>query len=464
MPIRRNISTSRSSETAASVFVCQNCGASAPKWLGRCPVCGQFNTMVEEVIAAPKPGSTGSARVPIMLAELPADEQTRRSVGLVEFDRVLGGGLVRGSLVLLGGDPGIGKSTLMLQLSRVVTANGGRVLYVSGEESAHQVRLRAERLGFGDARIEFLAETELETILATASHIKPDLLIVDSIQTVFRSLVASAPGSVAQVRECGSALMHFAKEQSVATVIIGHVTKFGMIAGPKTLEHIVDTVLYFEGERDGQYRILRAIKNRFGSTNEIGVFEMTVRGLEGVANPSSIFISDSHAPGSAVVSIVEGSRPLLVEVQALTSPTYFNYPQRVATGVDQRRLSMLLAVLERRVGMSVYNLDCFVNVVGGIRVSEPATDLGVLCAVASSVRNRALDKETLIIGEVGLGGEVRPVYGVDVRLREAEHLGLKTAVVPEKSTVPTEAQIEVIRVADVASAIAAVVSDGRALS
>lgn len=434
-------------------FVCQNCGASSPKWLGKCPACGEFNTMVEEVIERKKSFAKPRSVSSISLSKILLTKESRKTVGITELDRVLGGGFVKGSLVLLGGDPGIGKSTLMLQISDRIARSNGKIFYVSGEESAYQVRMRAERLGTGELDIDFLAETELETVLACAADIKPDLMVIDSIQTIHTSQLTSAPGSVAQVRECGSNLRKFAKERGITTVIIGHVTKFGVIAGPKTLEHIVDTVLYFEGEKNQQYRILRATKNRFGSTNEIGVFEMTERGLEEVANPSSLFISDSASSGSAIISIIEGSRPLLVEVQALTSPTFFNYPQRVTTGIDYKRLSMLLAVLERRVGMNIHGLDCFVNAVGGIKVFEPASDLGIIISIASAVKNIPIEEGTVIIGEVGLGGEVRPVYGIESRLKEAEKLGFKSAIIPRKNTRLNHCKLMVIAVDEVKEAV-----------
>ncbi len=370
-----------------------------------------------------------------------------------EIDRVLGGGFVKGSVVLLGGDPGIGKSTLTLQIAEKMASGNGKALYISGEESSIQVRLRAQRLKIAGDGIIFLPETEMESILEQAEAMMPAFLIIDSIQTVYKSSMSSSPGSVGQVRECCGDIMKFAKDRGIPTVIIGHVTKFGAIAGPKTLEHIVDTVLYFEGEKDQQYRILRASKNRFGSTNEIGVFEMTADGLVEVENPTSIFVTDSQASGSVIVSIMEGTRPLLLEVQALTNPTYFNYPQRIATGIDYKRLTMLLAVLERRVGINVYGLDCFLNVVGGIKVSETATDLGIIVAVASAVRNKPVAKGTVIIGEVGLGGEVRSVWGIENRLREADKLGLQTAIIPVKSPSPTGIKLNVIRVAEARQAV-----------
>jgi len=437
-----------------SRFVCQNCGAHAPKWLGKCPECGTYNTMVEELIEEKRAAHKIKTPKPVPLRDVPFAAADRRAIGIAELDRVLGGGFVKGSLVLLGGDPGIGKSTLMLQISALMARGNGRILYASGEESAYQIRIRAERLGSISDDIDLLSETELESILAAAQQLDPALMVIDSIQTIYKADMSSAPGSVAQVRECGGDLMRFAKEHGVTTVLIGHVTKFGVIAGPKTLEHIVDTVLYFEGDRTQQYRILRAIKNRFGSTNEIGVFEMTETGLKEVVNPSSLFISDSTASGSVVTSIMEGTRPLLVEVQALTSPASFNYPQRVATGIDYKRLAMLLAVLERRVGLSVSGMDCFVNAVGGIKVTEPSCDLGFTLAIASSVRNKAVEKGTVVIGEVGLGGEVRPVYGIESRLKEADKLGFKTALIPHKGLRdPGSIKIDIVTVNEVREAV-----------
>jgi DNA repair protein RadA/Sms len=435
-------------------FVCQTCGAVAPKWIGRCPECGTYNSMVEELIQKKKEAKLVKGATPVSLNDIPFAAEDRQSIGIAELDRVLGGGFVKGSLVLLGGDPGIGKSTLMLQISSLVARNSGRILYASGEESPYQIRIRAERLGSIGSGIDVLSETELDSILATATESNPTLMVIDSIQTVYKTSLTSAPGSVAQVRECGGDLMRFAKERDITTVLIGHVTKFGVIAGPKTLEHIVDTVLYFEGDKTQQYRILRATKNRFGSTNEIGVFEMTESGLKEVENPSSLFISDSTASGSAVTSVMEGTRPLLVEVQALTSPASFNYPQRVATGIDFKRLAMLLAVLERRVGIGLHGMDCFVNVVGGIKVMEPSCDLGLTLAIASSVRNKAIERGTVVVGEVGLGGEVRPVFGVESRLKEAEKLGFSAAIIPEKSKAGLgKIDLEIIPVSEVREAV-----------
>jgi len=434
-------------------FVCQNCGTVAPKWLGRCPGCDEYNTMVEEIIEQKPKLKRTQRTTPQIISNIPIEKKQRYSCGIPELDRVLGGGFVPGSLILLGGDPGIGKSTLMLQISELIAKGGSNIFYVSGEESGTQIRLRAGRLGLEGSKINFLPETELNSILSCAERINPGLMVIDSIQTIYKSELSSAPGSVAQVRECGGDLMKFAKEKGITTVLIGHVTKIGVIAGPKTLEHIVDTVLYFEGEKNQQYRIIRAIKNRFGSTNEIGVFEMTQTGLKEVLNPSTLFISDSIASGSVIISILEGSRPLLVEVQALTSPTFFNYPQRVTTGIDYKRLAMLLAVLERRVGISVYGFDCFVNIVGGIKVFEPSSDLGILLAVASSIKNIPVEKQMVVVGEVGLGGEVRPVYSIESRLKEAAKLGFKTALISDKNTCKIQARMEIVPVREAADAV-----------
>jgi DNA repair protein RadA/Sms len=438
-----------------SKFVCQNCGASAPKWLGRCPGCNEYNTMVEEAVEITN--KQVSKRIekanPLPLSEIPYSKEMRSGLGIDELDRVLGGGFVRGSLVLLGGDPGIGKSTLMLQISDIMARAGKKILYVNGEESAYQVRMRSERLGIKGYGISVVTATQLESIIECADTHRPDLMVIDSIQTIYALRLSSAPGSVAQVRECGSELMRYAKTKDVTTVLIGHVTKYGAIAGPKTLEHMVDVVLYFEGDGNQQYRIVRAIKNRFGSTNEIGVFEMTESGLKEVTNPSCLFISDATYSGSVTVAVIEGSRPLLVEVQALTSPTFYNFPQRVATGIDYKRLSMLLAVLERRAGIGVYNYDCFVNAVGGIKVLETSNDLGIILAIASSVKDVAVDKQTVVIGEVGLGGEIRSVYGILPRLKEAEKMGFKQAIVPKNNSHQNSINMKIFGVTDVKEAV-----------
>jgi DNA repair protein RadA/Sms len=432
-----------------TVYRCTECGAEHSKWQGRCDVCGEWNTLVEEV-SAPKVASGGAARriggarsladggnvvATTRLRDVGASEARRWKTGLDEFDFVLGGGLVPGSMVLIGGEPGIGKSTLLLQVAARLQQADHPALYASGEESALQVKLRADRIGDGSHDVELVAETNLETILATAAAGKQEILVVDSIQTVFTGDLEGAPGNVGQVRECAARLMRFAKESGITVFVVGHVTKGGGIAGPKTLEHIVDTVLYFEGEAALDHRILRATKNRFGSVDEIGVFRMTEGGLVPVENPSELFLGDRHgeASGSAVTALLEGTRPLLVEIQALAAKAGFGTPQRVATGVDGRRLALLLAVLDKRAGLPFAQLDVFVNVVGGIRMQEPAGDLAVAAALASSVYDRALPADAVFIGEVGLGGEARPVSQTDRRVAEAANMGMARAYVAERS-------------------------------
>jgi DNA repair protein RadA/Sms len=427
-----------------SVFVCQECGFETPRWLGRCPNCGQWNTLVEEQRTARK-GKAGervtvmtSGARPVKLSQVPTRPTPRTPTGIAELDRVLGGGLVPGSMLLVGGEPGIGKSTLTLQVCDRLARNGSKVLYVTGEESAEQVRLRAERLGVLTQGIDILCAVDLDELLGAVEEVEPGLLVVDSIQTVFRSSLASAPGSVGQVRECTAELLRLAKSRTVTTFVVGHVTKYGAIAGPKTLEHMVDTVLYFEGEGFQQYRIVRAAKNRFGSTNEIGVFEMTEAGLTEVANPSEFFLSGRRADvaGSAVTATVEGSRPLLVEIQALAASTPYALPQRVTTGFDGRRLNMLLCVLERRAGIGAGGQDIFLNVAGGLKLTEPAGDLGVLAALASALRNQTLPQDVVYVGEVGLGGEVRSVARTEARVAEAVRLGFNRVIVPRRSLGP----------------------------
>ncbi len=415
------------------VFVCQDCGAEAPKWAGRCPGCGAWGTMVEEIVqrtAAPVGVATGER--PVAIAEVDPTDAARIPSGTGELDRVLGGGIVPGSLVLVGGDPGIGKSTLMLQLAQTVAQHVGCVLYVSGEESARQIRLRADRLGALSRQLFVLAETNLDLVEQHVASVRPVVLIVDSIQTVFRPELPSAPGSVAQVREASAQLLRLAKTRDVAVFIVGHVTKEGVLAGPRVLEHIVDTVLYFEGEQHAQFRILRAVKNRFGSTNEIGLFEMRDVGLAEVPNASELFLAERPrgVAGSVVVPCLEGTRPLLVEVQALVSATAFSNPRRTATGVELPRLQLILAVLEKRVGLLVGTHDAYVKVAGGVRVDEPAADLALAAALASSFKNIPVDPRTVVIGEVGLAGEVRAVSRVEQRLREAEKMGFGRAVLP----------------------------------
>ncbi|MDI6741012.1 MAG: DNA repair protein RadA [Candidatus Edwardsbacteria bacterium] len=445
-------------------FVCQSCGFESPKWLGRCPSCSGWNTFVEEMRRADlrSKGSKlrearGESR-PKTLDQISLADRSRLRTGIGEFDRVTGGGIVPGSLVLIGGDPGIGKSTLTLQLMHRLSQNS-KVLYVSGEESLEQIKLRADRLGIASGNILLLSETALESILSAVEEAKPDIAVIDSIQTVYRADLESAPGSVGQVRECGAELMRMAKQCNVATFLIGHVTKEGVIAGPRTLEHMVDTVLYLEGERHHAYRILRSVKNRFGSTNEIGVFQMTEAGLEEVSNPSEIFLSErsKNVSGSVVVCSLEGTRPLLVEIQALVSPASFGLPQRNTTGFNQRRLAMLLAVLERRAGLALGMHDVFVNIAGGLKIEEPAIDLGVACAIASAFKNKPCDENAVILGEVGLGGEVRAVSQTEKRINEALKLGFKRAIGPAKGFEPDANRgIETVPVRFVSDAINAV--------
>jgi DNA repair protein RadA/Sms len=416
-----------------TVYRCTECGASHPKWGGRCEACGEWNTLVEEVEErGPRIASRGMRRTAgatpaaaVRVGSVDAPASVRHSSGMRELDWVLGGGIVAGSVVLVGGEPGIGKSTLLLQVAAAASRRG---LYVSAEESGPQVRLRAERLGGSALDVALLTETGLDTILAVAHEARPDLLVVDSIQTIYAEEMEGAPGNVGQVRECASRLMRFAKESGCAVFIVGHVTKGGGVAGPKTLEHIVDTVLYFEGEGSLDFRILRATKNRFGSVDEIGVFRMTEQGLAPVENPSALFMGDgASSSGTAVTALIEGSRPVLVEIQALATKAGYGTPQRVATGVDQRRLALLLAVLEKRSGIPVSQLDVFVNVAGGLRLTEPAGDLAVAAAVASSVYDVPIPHASVFIGELGLGGEIRPVSQLERRLAEAAQLGMSVA-------------------------------------
>jgi DNA repair protein RadA/Sms len=423
-----------------SKFVCQECGYESPKWMGKCPGCGSWNRMTEEVVAPVTVHS--QSRIPLaeaarvsVIADIDTSLEPRVKTGLAEMDRVLGGGIVPGSLVLVGGDPGIGKSTLLLQVSHAVAEQGLTVLYVSGEESAKQIKLRADRLGTLSARLYILPETDLERLEEIIKQVMPQFLIIDSIQTVYRPTLGSAPGSVSQVRECTAYLLRIAKTLNIATFIVGHVTKEGMIAGPRMLEHMVDAVLYFEGERHHTYRILRAVKNRFGSTNEMGIFEMREGGLAEVRNPSELFLAErpQGVAGSAVVASMEGSRPLLVEVQALVSQTVFGQPRRTATGLDHNRVSMLMAVLEKRLGLYLSSYDAFVNVAGGVRLDEPAADLGVALAIASSYKEQAIPPGDVYIGEIGLTGEVRGVSRIEQRVREAVKLGFSRCIIPLKN-------------------------------
>ena len=449
-----------------TVFACQECGAQSPKWLGRCAECGAWNSLVEERQfperataggAVPQRYSLAAASGPQLYADINTVVAERISTGVGEFDRVLGGGVVPGSLVLIGGEPGIGKSTLLLQAAAHFAGAVGTVLYCSGEESEHQIKSRGERLGVQAAPLYILAETCLERILEEIARLRPAFVIVDSVQTVFSLKFQSAPGSIGQVRESATQLLFAAKGQNIPTFLVGHVTKDGSLAGPKALEHIVDTVLYFEGEKHHAHRVVRAVKNRFGAVSELGVFEMTGRGLRGVPNPSELFLAERRAgaPGSAVLCCVEGSRPLLVEVQALVSSSTYGNARRMASGVDQNRLSLLLAVLEKRAGLNLVADDVFVNVAGGIAVDEPAADLAITGAVASSLRNRSIRTGTAVFGEVGLAGEVRGVSQASLRVREAAQMGFTRCVVPEGNCTPEDVPpgIELVPVRTVTEAV-----------
>ncbi|WP_078578548.1 DNA repair protein RadA [Salipaludibacillus agaradhaerens] len=444
-------------------FVCQDCGYESTRWMGKCPGCQNWNTLVEEIesdSSAPKRGfSTGEKRTvkPEPITAIERTEEPRISTYINELNRVLGGGIVPGSLVLVGGDPGIGKSTLLLQVSSTLSERKQRVLYISGEESTKQTKLRADRLGIGNDQLFVLAETDVDNIEKVIEEMKPSLVIIDSIQTVYLESITSAPGSVSQVRECTSAFMRIAKTKGIAIFLVGHVTKQGSIAGPRILEHMVDSVLYFEGERHHTYRILRAVKNRFGSTNEIGIFEMKEEGLEEVLNPSEIFLEErsTGAAGSAVVASMEGTRPVLVEIQSLISPTSFGNPRRMATGIDHNRISLIMAVLEKRVGMMLQNHDAYVKVAGGVRLDEPSIDLAIAVSIASSFRDAPTAPADAIVGEVGLTGEVRRVTRIEQRVNEAVKLGFKRVIIPKKNeggwTIPSG--IEVTGVSSVNEAI-----------
>ena len=420
-----------------TAYVCTECGGASSKWQGQCPNCGVWNTLVETIAATPSSRFQALAGAPSAvrtLASVETRDNARTPTGIEEFDRVLGGGLVSGGVVLLGGDPGIGKSTLLLQAMAALGGSGklGRALYVTGEESVEQVALRAQRLGLVNATVELLAEVQLQAIVGAIRTLQPGVVVIDSIQTVYTEALESAPGSVAQVRECAAQLTRLAKQNAITIILVGHVTKEGAIAGPRVLEHIVDTVLYFEGDTHSSFRLVRAIKNRFGAANELGVFAMTERGLKGVANPSALFLSP-HAEavaGSCVLATIEGSRPLLVEVQALVDPVQGGLARRLAVGLDPQRLALLLAVLHRHGGVETGLFDVFVNAVGGVRIGEPAADLAVLMAIYSSFKNKPLGAKSLVFGEVGLAGEIRPVQRGQERLREAAKLGFTRAVIP----------------------------------
>jgi DNA repair protein RadA/Sms len=422
-----------------TVYVCQECGHESLKWLGKCPACSAWNSMVEEVAHHETTARRGlslglsSGQNPVPIGEVNVEETPRFSTGSGELDRVLGGGLLPGSLTMIVGDPGVGKSSMTIKVCSNVAAQGGKVLYVTGEESTQQIKLRADRLSAIHEHLYVLSETNLEVIEQQALKLQPSLLVIDSIQTIFQPELSSAPGSVSQVRECAVQLLKLAKSHFIATCLVGHVLKDGSLAGPRTLEHIVDTVLYFEGDRNAQYRILRAIKNRFGSTNELGLFEMRNEGLIDVPDASKIFLAERplDVPGSIVVPTIEGTRPLLVEVQALVSSSSFMPPRRAADGVDIKRIQLLLAVLEKRIGMSIGAADVYVKVAGGINVDEPAIDLGLAVALASSFRNCQTSAGTAVFGEIGLAGEVRAVTQVEPRIREAERMGFKRMILPK---------------------------------
>ena len=423
-----------------SIFFCQNCGHEEAKWLGQCPACKEWNTFVEERIdSGITKGTTVAARAVheakvVPLTEVTADDDTRSETGIKELDRVLGGGIVPGSLVLVGGDPGIGKSTLLLQVCQRM-AQMKKILYISGEESQAQIKLRANRMGNFTSGLLLLCETNLGTIRSVIEKERPELVVIDSIQTMYSEDVTSAPGSVSQVRESTNVFMQLAKGLCIPIFIVGHVTKEGTVAGPRVLEHMVDTVLYFEGDRHASYRILRAVKNRFGSTNEIGVFEMRQSGLVEVENPSEYMLSGKpeNASGSVVACSMEGTRPILLEIQALVCRTNFGMPRRTAAGTDYNRVNLLMAVLEKRLGMSLGNCDAYVNIAGGIKMNEPAIDLGIVMALVSSYRNRPIDEKTIVFGEVGLSGEVRAVNMPEQRVAEAKKLGFETCILPEVS-------------------------------
>lgn len=444
---------------AKSVFFCKECGFESAKWLGQCPGCKAWNSFTEEPVLQTKykgtsAAATRPASVSVRLNEVSSDKEERTLIGIREFDRVLGGGIVKGSLVLVGGDPGIGKSTLLLQMCREISTRH-KVLYISGEESAQQIKMRADRLGTFSEELLLLAETNLDLIESTLEKEQPEVVIIDSIQTMYREEVGAAPGSVSQVREATASLMRLAKEKGISIFIVGHVTKEGTVAGPRMLEHMVDTVLYFEGDNSAAYRILRAVKNRFGSTNEIGVFEMSGTGLREVANPSEYMLEGrpEEEPGSVITTVMEGTRPILVEVQALVCQTNFNMPRRTAAGVDYNRVNLLMAVMEKRLGISMAGCDAYVNVAGGMKISEPGIDLAIVLALLSSYKNKAVDSKTLAFGEIGLTGEVRSVSMISQRIKEAEKLGYEVCIVPRarrsRTKEATSGKIRLIEVGNI---------------
>lgn len=444
---------------AKTIFVCNECGNESSKWLGKCPACNSWNSFFEQKVVETKTSNLKkdkTSNIPQKLNTYTAKDTIRISTGFNELDRVLGGGLVKGSLTLLGGEPGIGKSTLILQLCDKIKGEG-KVLYVSGEESAEQIKLRADRLNINNEDILFLGETDIDIVNQSIIDLNPKLVIIDSIQTMYSEEITAAPGSVSQVREITAQIMRICKQNSITTIIIGHVTKDGNIAGPRVLEHMVDTVLYIEGERYFSYRILRGVKNRFGSTNEIGMFEMKEEGMCEILNPSDILISetDENPAGSCIICCMEGTRPMLIEVQSLTTQSIFGYPKRTANGIDYNRLALLIAVLEKKAGLNLGNQDVYLNVAGGLKINEPSIDLGIVISASSSFKNIPIPKDMVIMGEVGLTGEVRRINFIEKRLREAEKLGFKTCIIPEsnKKVLKDKFKLDIIGVKDVNEAM-----------
>lgn len=446
---------------ASTVFFCSECGYESSKWLGKCPACNAWNTFVEEkvVVNTGKANNRDIEKVKgeiVKLNDVEKKQTTRIATGVGELDRVLGGGFVNGSLVLLGGEPGIGKSTLILQICDNVKVDG-KILYVSGEESAEQIKIRADRLGIKNENLLFLAETDIDNVETALQTTGAKFVIIDSVQTMYSEEITSAPGSVSQVREITARIMKMCKQKEITTIIIGHVTKDGNIAGPRVLEHMVDTVLYLEGERYFSYRILRGVKNRFGSTNEIGMFEMQNEGLVEITNPSQLLISerDGNPPGSAIVVSIEGTRPLVLELQALSTPTVFGLPRRNASGIDYNRLTLLMAVLEKRAGINLGSQDVYINLVGGLKINEPALDLGIVLAAASSFKNIAIKEDVVVIGEVGLTGEIRSVNMIEKRIKEAEKMGYKTCIIPEsnKKLLKENFKLDIIGAKDIIDAM-----------
>ena len=448
---------------AKTMYFCQECGYESAKWLGQCPGCRKWNTFVEEKVSVSvktkEKSKSAGGNVPTRLFDISTKEEERLVTGMAELDRVLGGGIVKGSLSLVGGDPGIGKSTLLLQICRNMSNEGRKVLYISGEESLRQIRMRAERLGTFHKELYLLCETDMELIESAIENSEPEMVVIDSIQTMCSEEISSAPGSISQVREITARLMILAKKKNTAIFIVGHVTKEGVVAGPRTLEHMVDTVLYFEGERHASYRILRGVKNRFGSTNEIGVFEMRKEGLIEVQNPSAFMLNGRplDASGSAVVCSMEGTRPILLEIQALVAPTNFQIPKRTAVGIDFNRVSLLMAVLEKKAGLHLGGCDAYVNLTGGMKITEPAMDLGIVMAIASSYKNKAIDSKTIVFGEVGLTGEIRGVSQAETRIREAKKMGFNRCILPYSNIdgmiEPEKLGIELVGVTNVYDAL-----------